>query len=270
MKIDFFCPLWGSAHLPVREFLFKAKDAGYEGVEFGFPLGSALKDELLEISKELSLQLIAQQYGATGETFSEYKTDLQDHLEYLSSFNPLFINSQTGKDYFSFEQNSELIELAKTIAKKTGVIILHETHRGKFPFCVTTTSNFIDAFPEIRFTADFSHFCTVSESFLEDQIDNLRKIIHRSNHIHARVGHTQGPQVSDPRLPEWATAVNHHLKWWDSIVELHREQQYEQLTITPEFGPSPYMFSLPETGKPIIDQWEVNVYMMELLRKRYR
>ncbi len=269
MKVEFFCPIWGSAHLPLKDFLFRVKESGYEGVEFGFPLGSDLKDGLLKLSKEFSLHLIAQQYGAVGETFAEYKADFQNHLEYLSSFDPLFINSQTGKDYFSFEQNSELIEIAKTIAGKTGIRVLHETHRGKFPFCVTTTAKFVDAFPDIQFTADFSHFCAVSESFLEDQTENLDKVIQHAGHIHARVGHTQGPQVSDPRLPEWEVAVNHHLKWWDAIVGLHRRNGDERFTVSPEFGPAPYMFSLPGTGEPVVNQWEVNVYMMDLLRNIY-
>ena len=269
MKVEFFCPIWGSAHLPLKDFLVRVKESGYEGVEFGFPVDHQFKSEIMKISKELSLQLIAQQYGAAGETFAEYKVDFQKHLEYLASFNPLFINSQTGKDYFTFEQNSELIELAKTVAVKTGIRVLHETHRGKFPFCVTTTAKFIDAFPEIEFTADLSHFCAVSESFLEDQTENLGKVIQHAGHIHARVGHTQGPQVSDPRLPEWDVAVNHHLQWWDAIVELHRQKGNEKLTVSPEFGPAPYMFTLPSTGEPVVNQWEVNVYMMNLLRKRY-
>ena len=98
MKVEFFCPIWGSAHLPLKDFLVRVKESGYEGVEFGFPVDHLFKSEIMKISKELSLQLIAQQYGAAGETFSEYKVDFQKHLEYLSSFNPLFINSQTGKD----------------------------------------------------------------------------------------------------------------------------------------------------------------------------
>ena len=181
----------------------------------------------------------------------------------------MFINSQTGKDYFTFEQNSELIELAKTIGEKTGIRVLHETHRGKFPFCVSTTKRFIEAFPNILLTADFSHFCAVSESLLDDQVKDLQKVIDRAGHIHARVGHSQGPQVSDPRLPEWENEVNHHLKWWDEIVGNHHRNGAERLTISPEFGPAPYMFLLPGTRMPVANQWEINVYMMEMLRKRY-
>ena len=41
------------------------------------------------------------------------------------------------------------------------------------------------------------------------------------------------------------------------------------LTVTPEFGPYPYMPILPYTRQPIVSQWEVNVHMMQLLRERY-
>lgn len=269
MEIKYFCPIWGSGHLPLREFMRNVKASGYDGVEFGFPLNSTLREELLKVASEFSLQLIAQQYDAFGESFAEYKISFQDHLEFLSSFNPMFINSQTGKDYYTFGQNSELIELAKAVSAKTGIPVIHETHRGKFPFCVSTTAKFVDAFPDIRFTADFSHFCAVSESFLQDQLDDLQKIIKRSDHIHARVGHSQGPQVSDPRLPEWETALNHHLNWWDAIVENHRQANSNCLTITPEFGPAPYMFHLPDTNRPVASQWDINIYMMQLLKIRY-
>ena len=269
MKVEFFCPIWGSAHLPLRDFMLRVKESGYDGVEFGFPIESTQKEELLSLADEYSLHLIAQQYGAAGATFADYKIDFQKHLEYLSSFNPLFINSQTGKDYFTFEQNSELIELAKTVATKTGIRVLHETHRGKFPFCVSATTRFIEVFPEILLTADFSHFCAVSESLLDDQRENLQKVINCAGHIHARVGHTQGPQVSDPRLPEWEEEVNHHLSWWDEIAANHHRNGADRLTITPEFGPAPYLFLLPGTRMPVANQWEINVYMMQMLRKRY-
>lgn len=38
MKIKFFCPLWGSADLPMERFCEKVKKEGYDGVEMGLPL----------------------------------------------------------------------------------------------------------------------------------------------------------------------------------------------------------------------------------------
>jgi hypothetical protein len=43
---------------------------------------------------------------------------------------PLFINSQTGKDYFTFEQNCRLLDLTAALEAETGIQIVHEIHRG--------------------------------------------------------------------------------------------------------------------------------------------
>ena len=90
----------------------------------------------------------------------------------------------------------------------------------------------------------------------------------RTEHLHARVGYPEGPQVSDPRITQWQPALQAHLKWWDKIAE-RKKQENEILTITPEFGPFPYMIPLPQSGEPIANQWDVNLFMMNLLRKRY-
>jgi sugar phosphate isomerase/epimerase len=269
MNIQFFCPMWGLAHLNIGDMFLRIKNAGYDGIEFGFPLNSNLKDGFLKHTKKLSLEIIGQQFDASGNTFNEYKQSLEKNLYYLATFKPLFINSQTGKDFYSFEQNSELINLAQKIEFETGIPIIHETHRGKFPFCINTTVDYINAFPDIRFTADFSHFCNVSESYLQDQRDNLQIIIKHAHHIHARIGHPQGPQITDPRLLEWQEAVSFHLQWWDSIVRYHQSIRSELLTITPEFGPAPYMFTLRANQAPIASQWHINLHMMQLLKNRY-
>jgi hypothetical protein len=108
----------------------------------------------------------------------------------------------------------------------------------------------------------------VSESLLVNQSLAMRLAIERTDHIHARVGYPQGPQVSDPRAAAWASALDAHLRWWDAVVALKRQRQ-EDLTIAPEFGPFPYMVHHPQSGEPMVSQWEINVWMMELLRKRY-
>ncbi|MFA9218427.1 MAG: sugar phosphate isomerase/epimerase, partial [Sphingomonadaceae bacterium] len=88
-------------------------------------------------------------------------------------------------------------------------------------------------------------------------------------HIHARVGHAQGPQVGDFRAPEAQAALQAHLQWWDRVVALRRAAGAERLTLTPEFGPQPYTPSLPYTNQPVANPWELNVAMLQLLRARY-
>jgi sugar phosphate isomerase/epimerase len=251
------------------EILRRVRDAGYDGIEFSFPLHYDQKAQFLELAGEAQLITIAQQCFAAGEDFISYRDSYKAHLENLAGYHPLLINAHTGRDYYTFDQNAELIRIAEQVERERGVKVLHETHRGRFAFSAFAAGEYIRHFPAIRFTADFSHFCCVSESYLEDQHALLSPLIPRSCHIHARVGFPQGPQITDPRLPEWETAVHHHLQWWDAIVHHHRTIQTPVLTITPEFGPCPYMAAMPFTRQPIADQWAINVYMMELLRDRY-
>ena len=123
--------------------------------------------------------------------------------------------------------------------------------------------------PGLRLTLDMSHWCCVSESLLEDQADLREEIVPRVDHLHARVGWPHGPQVSDPRAPEWEPALQAHLAWWDQVVEQKRAAGAAFLSIAPEFGPEPYLPLEPYTRKRLADPWEINLHMMNLLRARY-
>jgi hypothetical protein len=108
----------------------------------------------------------------------------------------------------------------------------------------------------------------VHESYLQGQEETVAQTLSRTDHIHARIGHPEGPQVSDPRAPEWADAVKHHFDWWDKVVET-KKKEGKRITFLTEFGPPDYMPTLPYTRQAVADQWAINVYMMEILRKRY-
>ena len=116
--------------------------------------------------------------------------------------------------------------------------------------------------------ADISHWCNVHESLLEDQTETVAMALERVEHLHARIGHQEGPQVNDPRAPEWENAVKAHLAWWDKVLE-RKMQAGETMTILTEFGPPNYLPTLPYTQQPVADQWAINVYIMQMLRKRY-
>ncbi len=146
--------------------------------------------------------------------------------------------------------------------------ITHETHRGKALFAAHIGQQFLTELPDLRICLDISHWCTVHESLLEDQSEAVALAIARADHIHSRVGYAEGPQVNDPRAPEWDATLNVHLAWWDQVVAAHRAND-TQLTINTEFGPAPYMPGHPYTQEPLASQWDVNVFMMKQLKARY-
>jgi len=184
----------------------------------------------------------------------------------LAVLNPLFINSHTGRDYFSFDDNCRIIDTAMNFAAKHGVRILHETHRGRFSFHAASLLPYLDKFPQMELVGDFSHFCTVSESMLVGQEEIISRIIPQVSHIHARLGFEQGPQVNDPKAPEWQVHLEKFLFWWQQIITTKKAAGQSLFTISPEFGPVPYMPTAPYTQQPLSNQWDNNVFMMEYLR----
>jgi sugar phosphate isomerase/epimerase len=270
MELKFFCPLWGFNHLPFEQFCRDVKDAGYYGVEMGLPLDSKTRHEILNILENHGLALIGQHYETLVDDFGSHKEIFRRHLENLVEARPLFINSQTGKDYFSFEQNSALIDIAREIADSSQVNIIHETHRGKFAFAAHITRDYCERIPELRLGLDISHWCAVAESMLDDQSEAVDMALDRTDHIHSRVGFQEGPQITDPRAPEWKDILDKHLGWWDYVMDRWEAEGRAWATITTEFGPAPYMVHLPHTGQPITSQWEVNLFMKDILQLRYQ
>lgn len=269
MDINFYIPRWGNRHLLWADFALKAKEAGYVGVEAGLPIDEEEKLAMFDALSSTGLSWIGQHFETATTDFKEHAKQFESRLYALAAAKPLFINSQTGKDFFTFEQNSELIAIAARIATETGLLILHETHRGKFSFCTTATVNYLLKYPDLKLTADFSHWCCVAESYLQNQQEAVDLAISRTAHFHARVGFPGGPQVNNPAAPEWKEALDFHCQWWDAIVQRHLALKANKLTITCEFGPYPYMPQLPFSQNDVSDLWEVNLFMKNFLQKRY-
>jgi sugar phosphate isomerase/epimerase len=271
MKLLFFCPRWGSENLPWYDFFNQVKEAGYDGVEMGYPftISESEKDEIKNGLKKYELQVIGQHWQTVEKDFIRHKDVFKDHLYSLASLKPLFINSQTGKDYYSIEQNLSLFEIANEITKETGVDILHETHRGKWSFAAHITHQYLKIAPQLKITLDISHWCNVAESLLEDQEEAVLAAIVQTHHLHARVGFNEGPQVIDPRTHDNEKILNKHLQWWDSLIALKKKQQVKLFTITPEYGAPPYQQVMPYTGELLCNQWDINCWMKDLLKSRY-
>ena len=260
---------WGLALPTLEANLRLIKGGGFDAVETGVPQGAEDREKLRGLLGELGLALVVQQW-TRGASPQEHAESFEEQYRRATALRPLFVNSHTGKDYFTTAENLAILRRAEELEREVGLPVVHETHRGRATFSATSTAALLDELPGLKLAADFSHWCCVHESLLEDQREAVEKAIRRSFHIHARVGHAEAPQVTDPRAPEWHDAVEAHLRWWQAIADQRRKGGAPLLTICPEFGPPPYMVRLPSTGVPIVDLWGVNRYMKELLQERLR
>jgi sugar phosphate isomerase/epimerase len=267
MTVLWICPLWGLQGPTLASRLSRVKDAGFDGIEGGVPADAAERVAFAKLLKELDLRLVAQQW-TTGGDAREHARSFEEQYRRAVDLSPLFVNSHTGRDIFTLPQNLEVFETARRLEETSGICIVHEIHRGRPTFSVPSTMALLDALPDLRLTADFSHWCCVHESLLEDQQKEMDRAIGHVRHLHARVGHAEGPQVPDPRVPQWARELGAHLAWWQAVVDRARAGGEFVLTICPEFGPPNYMTVLPGSAAPIADQWTLNRWVKDFLRTR--
>ncbi len=266
MTITWIWALWGMEG-DLATNLARAKDAGFDGIETGVPEDKKEREQLGSLLAKTGLALVAQQW-TRGATPSEHARSFEEQYRRGVQLSPVLVNSHTGRDIYSLKDNLVVFARAAALEKELGVPVAHELHRGRVTFSAPSTMALLDAAPEVKLTADFSHWCCVHESLLEDQADSVRTAVAHARHVHARVGHAEAPQVPDPRVAEWEPAREAHLAWWQAIVDARKAAGAAALTICPEFGPAPYMVTLPGSGRPIADLWQVNCFMKDFLRER--
>lgn len=258
---------WDFDPLPLDDFLRKIKAAGFDASDIHLPSLKESPEETAGLHQRHGIALVGM-ITSEGLTPGEHCTFLDQRFSLAARSGATHVNCHTGKDHFTRDENLQIFRVAHELSKRHGIGISHETHRGRATFSAPATRLLLEAMPELRLTADFSHWCCVHESLLADQDDTVAKAIDRTDYIHARVGHAEGPQVSDPRAPEWSAELNAHLGWWERIADAHRRRGTERLFICPEFGPAPYMPLLPYTKQPVADLWEITLFMKDLLRTR--
>lgn len=262
MKFVTFQAFWGLEG-SLLEKMEAAKSDGYDGIETGLP--SEEESETFKSALErLELQYVAQIF-----TSGDHLASFREQAERAADYRPVLINAHSAKDSMIESDQDTFFEGALAIERKLGIPVGHETHRGRAMFTPWATARLLRKFPELRITADFSHWVNVCESMLEDQEDNVSLAIERTIHVHGRVGFPEGPQVPHPASPFFAGELERFTGWWERMVEQRAASGADYATFTAEFGPPGYMPTDPFTGAPVADLKEVNGWMTAYARERF-
>jgi sugar phosphate isomerase/epimerase len=101
----------------------------------------------------------------------------------------------SGSDSWSADACREYFQGVLEHCKSVPCTVAHETHRGRCLFSPWQTQRLLQDFPDLKLTADVSHWTLVSERLLRspEEMELIRTIAPAVRHIHGRVG---GPQVS--------------------------------------------------------------------------
>jgi sugar phosphate isomerase/epimerase len=265
MKILFTKAKWERFEQELEPFLADTKAAGFDATEIYTPSVRESPSECIRLHESVGLKLVAQ-IITEGATPAEHMRVLEERFLRAVECGPILVNCHTGRDIWPMDDNLRIFDRALELEARHGIPFCHETHRSRPLFSGPSTAALLEARPALKLTADFSHWMCVHETDLADQPGALAAAVQASHHVHARVGHSQGPEVPDPRVAEWRPWLERSLEIWRRIVAARRASGAGFLTIAPEFGPPPYMPTLPATGEPLADAWEINCWMRQFLK----
>jgi sugar phosphate isomerase/epimerase len=261
---------WGMTKLPMngeREWTLEEKldriaEAGFEGVEAW--LSPEIEAPIAQGCKAHGLHLALGHRPYRPE-------DTQKVVEQALRVGASYVMAQPADAYTPLENVVKLVTEGRKIANDAGLCYFVETHRGNFTETIPQTLALIEAVPDIRITADLSHFVVVGEFYgWDDEKADVRMgpILERVAHIHGRVSNGEQVQVDcgDGSTP-WARFF---VKLW-TIAILHWKASAQPGDILPfssELGPPRYAITTPD-GKEISDRWEQAILMGRLIREAW-
>ena len=272
MKLKLVRHLWGvDQQCGLESYLARWREVGYEALEVSWQFVTD-HTAFLRFLDQNQFGWIPQVYTNNfmpGGSVRVHLDSLKQQVEECLEHKPLFFNAHSGSDAWSLAEAEDFYGAAIEFERQIGVTMTHETHRHRCFGNPWTTRAILERFPGLNLTCDFSHWVCVAERLLEDCGDIIQLAAQRCQHFHARVGFEEGPQVSDPRAPEWARHVAVHEGWWDQIWSAQAKRGLENSTLTPEFGPAPYLSLLPHTQMPVANLPDICDWMAHRQKNRF-
>lgn len=182
-----------------------------------------------------------------------------------------FIFAQPADAFTPVDEVASLVREGRQIANDAGLAFFVETHRNNFTENLPQTLQLIEKMPDIRFTADLSHYVVVGEFYgwkEERAIDRLLPILERTSHAHGRISNGESVQVdvgddfgftAQFFVSLWATAMHHWLK---------EAGPGDVFPFASELGPPRYAITLPN-GNEFSDRWEQSLVMKRLAEQAW-
>lgn len=274
MRLEIFRTLWGYRG-SWQQALDEALGAGFDGLEARIPETAAQRAINARLLREQNAPYIATLFTSTpvlprqSDSPHVHLEDLRIKLDWAAELGPRLVNVLPGNDRWALSEQVDFFARAVELADASGLKVCFEIHRGRSLYSPWVTLDVIRQVPELRFTSDISHWLVTCERLLDDPADDLSAFIERVDHIQARVGYDQGPQVPHPGAPEYAEVLAFHQRHWESIWSSQEKRGLQTTTLTPEFGPDGYLHHLPFTDVPVADLWQLNQWMARRERQHF-
>ncbi|MEP3889805.1 MAG: sugar phosphate isomerase/epimerase [Hellea sp.] len=228
-------------------------EAGYDGV--------CLDPAVYEIDENLAKKHLFEKYGlgCMVNLFPKTDDELRRLLQFSKDMNATTI-SIIGTVYpVNAALAIPIIRNWIKIARDMGVDVMFETHRDCITNDMFMTLELIEALPEMRLCADFSHYVLNRELSLpmsEDFKRQFAALTHRSDCFQGRIASREQIQVpiAFPQHSEWVGLFKQF--WTDGFKSWRsRNDSDAELVFLCELGPPHYAMTDAE-GNELSDRWE--------------
>jgi hypothetical protein len=273
-RLEVYQAMWAMEGLPfgssdewtIEERISQIADAGFHGAGISFSDANFVRTVTRELERH-DLKWIAICFPQSVEEFrqildlaAETGLDRLDH-----------INLQPDVRPFALLECIPLILGWQDLADEAGVHLHFENHRGRMTTDLRFTIQLLDALPQIKMTADLSHF-VVGQEFRYPISDEdhalIRRVLERTWAYHGRVASREQVQLQH--------SFAHHQPWLELFAGWWRQGfQYwrdsappgSTLTFMSELGPPGWYAMTGPDGVEFSDMWHEALQLKQLVEQ---
>jgi hypothetical protein len=237
------------------------RDAGFDGA------GVRFFD--YKYAKEVTDFLRVNNMTWQAQCYPKSVDDLKPIIEHVRELGADHINLQPDVRPYRLEDCIPLIEGWRRIAHDARIPVHIETHRDRMTTDLFFTLHLLDCFPDMRMTADISHYVVGREfawPISEENHALMHRVLDHAWGFHGRVASREQVQIqiSFPHQKEW---VDLFMGWWEYGFRSWRQRAAQDATLTflCELGPKEYAMTGAD-GYELSDRWEEAQMMMRMIR----
>ena len=243
----------GVAERPVAERFARVRQAGFDGM--AIDLGAMDIDAARALIPEFARSGLEGLLTAFPRSIEELRPALHLARDIGSPF--VIVVGQVMP--LAVADMAEAIKAWLAVAAQEGVPIQFETHRNCITNDLFSTLLLLDAVPEMRLSADLSHYVVdreMMQPISADYQDYVSRILARSDSFQGRVANRC--QVQLPlHFPQHRVWIETFLDWWRRGFSLWRSRAAtdDDCIFLCELGPRDYAIT-DVNGEELSDRWE--------------